>query len=69
VKTSILRVEYEKLKSSDYIGSRRIMEEWTSVPIGSLLHRMKQLGSHMTNTADMMEKWYHNLLAKHSVYE
>jgi hypothetical protein len=30
---------------------------------------MKQLGSHMTNTADMMKKWYHNLLAKHSVYE
>jgi hypothetical protein len=32
----------------DYIGSRREMEEPTSVPLGLLRDRMKPLGFHMT---------------------
>jgi hypothetical protein len=38
------------LEISEYIciGSRREMEEWTSVPIGSAWDRMKPLGSHTT---------------------
>jgi D-alanyl-D-alanine dipeptidase len=34
---------------SGYVGSRREMEEWTSVPIGSPWDRMKPLGSHTTS--------------------
>jgi hypothetical protein len=33
---------------SDYIGSRREMEKWASVPIYSPWDSMKSLGSHMT---------------------
>jgi hypothetical protein len=36
------------LEISDYIGRRREMEEWNSIPIVSLWDRMKPLGSHMT---------------------
>jgi hypothetical protein len=32
----------------DYIGSRREMEEWTSVPFGSPWNTTKLQGSHMT---------------------
>jgi hypothetical protein len=47
---------------SDYIKSRREMEEWTSVPIGSLGDRMKLLASHMTtkrtNRRQAYEFWW-----------
>jgi hypothetical protein len=33
----------------DYIGSRREMEKWTSVPFGSPRNTMKLLGCHMTS--------------------
>jgi hypothetical protein len=33
---------------SDYVGSRREMEDWTLAPIGSLWDTMKLLGSHTT---------------------
>jgi hypothetical protein len=33
---------------SDYIGSKRGLDEWISVPIGSPWDGMKQLGSHTT---------------------
>jgi hypothetical protein len=36
------------LENSDHVGSRREMEEWSSVPIGLLWDRMKLLGSHKT---------------------
>jgi hypothetical protein len=36
------------LEILEYVGSRREMEEWTSVSIGLPWNRMKQLGFHTT---------------------
>jgi hypothetical protein len=48
---------------SDYIGSRKEMEELTSGPIGSLWDRMKPLGSHRTTERTNRRKEQESMIA------